>query len=476
VSYRRHTGVLRAAAAWLLSAALLAGVSTSPLQAVRAEPAAQLLVMSDIHFDPMAEPRLVDRLAATGPAEWQAIFDSAGNQGPSRYGKDTNWPLLRSALQQMKETLPKPAFVLLPGDFLAHQYRDKFDAAAHDRSDGAYRQFVRKTMEFLALQFEHAFPATPILPVLGNNDEDCGDYQLQPNGPFLADTLPILRTFLGDAGREPGLAAGWTSSGNVGVTVHGLRVLLANTIFFSRNYRNRCGSPASGDPGRATLAWLEAELTVARQAHQRVWLVYHIPPGIDGYATWRQGSCPDKIIPMWDQRYAQPFNDLLRRYGDTIAASFAGHTHMDDFRLVGDGSGYFGFVLITPALSPIFGQNPAFRSVTFDRAGEILDETTFGVTNLGEAGAAIPPRWRVEYTFRREWQLPRVDLDSLERLYAVITTVPEERALRHTLFPVSSPVYWTQDGGGAEAIRAYDCATGHVSVADFRQCWCGGRK
>jgi sphingomyelin phosphodiesterase acid-like 3 len=476
VRYSRQTGVLRAVAVGLLAAAMLAGAASAVRAAQGGPAAAQLLVMSDIHFDPMEEPGFVDRLAAAEPAQWRAIFESAGNHEPSRYGKDTNWPLLRSALQQMRVTLSKPAFVLLPGDFLAHQFRNKFDAVAHDHSDAAYRQFVRKTMQFLALQFTHTFPATPILPVLGNNDEDCGDYQLQPNGPFLADTLPILRAFLGDAGREPSLAAEWTSYGNAGITVQGFRVVLANTIFFSRNYQNRCGSSAGADPGRATLAWLDAELTAARRAHQRVWLVYHIPPGIDGYATWRQGSCPDHIIPMWDERYAQPFGDLLSRYGDTIAASFAGHTHMDDFRLVGDGSRYFGFVLITPALSPIFGQNPAFRTVTFDWAGSILDETTFGVTNLGEAGAAMPPRWRVEYTFSREWRLPRLDLASLEQLYAMITTVPEDRALWHTLFPVSSQVYWTQNRGGADEIRAYDCATGRVSVADYRQCWCGGGK
>ena len=128
---------------------------------MNAAPAAgRLLVMSDIHFDPMAEPGLVDRLAAAEPAQWPAIFDRAGDQNPARYGSDTNWLLLRSALQQMKQTLPRPALVPLPGDFLAHRFHHKFDAAASDHSDAAYRRFVRRTMQFLALQFEGDFPAT----------------------------------------------------------------------------------------------------------------------------------------------------------------------------------------------------------------------------------------------------------------------------------------------------------------------------
>ena len=171
------------------------------------------------------------------------------------------------------------------------------------------------------------------------------------------------------------------------MAVHGLRIIFPNTVFFSAHYRNACGSASAPDPGPATLAWLDAEFAAAKQAQERVWLVYHIPPGVDGYETLRQGACPGTIEPMWNQAYAEPFNALLQRYADTIAASFAGHTHMDDFRLLGDDSGYFAFVLITPAVSPIFGQNPAFRTVVYDPAGAILDQTTYDLTNLREAAA-----------------------------------------------------------------------------------------
>jgi sphingomyelin phosphodiesterase acid-like 3 len=137
--------------------------------------------------------------------------------------------------------------------------------------------------------------------------------------------------------------------------VHGLRIIFPNTVFFSSRYRNTCGSPDDADPGSTTLAWLETELTAATHAQERVWLVYHIPPGIDGFATLRRGSCPDTIVPMWKQTYAEPFYALMRRYSDTVVASFAGHIHMDDFRLLGGDDEYYGFVLITPALSPIYG-------------------------------------------------------------------------------------------------------------------------
>jgi sphingomyelin phosphodiesterase acid-like 3 len=473
----------RHAALAALAIALAIGLcgTASGQQAPPAEAAGQVLVMSDLHFDPMADPSLVDQLAAAEPEQWSAVLDSSSDRSLGRYGRDSNWMLLRFALQHMAKTLPKPALVLIPGDFLAHRFREEFDAAAKDHSDAAYRIFVRKTMQFLGEQLEQNFPATPILPALGNNDEECGDYQLQPNGPFLADTLPILRRLVGSAG-APGFDRDWQSYGNYSARVSSIRILSTNTNFLSVHYRNLCGSPADGDPGNATLAWLEAELAAAKEAREPVWLVYHIPPGIDGYATLRQGACPGTMIPMWDQAYPAVFLTLLKRYADTIAASFAGHTHMDDFRLIGDAEGRYGFALITPAVSPIFGQNPAFRTVVYGPQGGILDQTTYDLTNLPQATAAVggvPPEWRAEYTFTRQWGLPRVDLASLDHLYTQITDVPAQREQWQIIFPVSSPVYWVPFSGGsgqlAQAVRAFRCASGNLGPSDYGQCYCSSQ-
>ncbi len=430
--------------------------------------------MSDLHFDPMADPRLVDQLAAAEPEQWSAVLDGSGDRSLGRYGRDSNWMLLRSALRQMSETLPKPGFVLISGDFLAHGFRPEFDAAAKDHSDAAYRVFVRKTMQFLGQQLEQNFPATPILPALGNNDEECGDYELQPGGPFLADTLPILRRLVGSAG-GPGFDRDWQGYGNYSARVDGIRVLSTNTNFLSVHYRNACGSAADGDPGRATLAWLEAELAAAKEAQERVWLLYHIPPGIDGYATLRQGACPGTMIPMWDQTYAGAFLALLKRYADTVIASFAGHTHMDDFRLIGDAERPLWVCADHAGGEPDFWPESGFSDfVAIDAAGDILDQTTYDLTNLPQATTAaggVPPEWRAEYTFTRQWSLPRIDLPSLDHLYSLITDVPAERERWHMIFPVSSPVYWAPFSSGSEqlaqAIRAFRCASGNVAPSDL---------
>ncbi len=467
----------------MLAVILVAMLAWAPIAAAKAaDPsvAGQFLLFTDVHFNPMADPALVDRLAAAAPADWPAILEGSADKSLGRYGADTNWRLLRSALNQMKAALPHPAFLLITGDFLAHHFREQFDAAARDHADPAFRVFVDNTMRFLALQIEAAFPKIPILPALGNNDEVCGDFELQPNGPFLTDMLPLVQGLVD--GGKPDFGAAWTSYGNYSASVPGLRgvrLIFANTVFFSHRYRNACGMAGGADPAKATIAWLAAQLAAAERAHRRVWLAYHVPPGIDGFATWRLGSCPNHIIPMWADAYAQPVYALLRRYRATVTASFAGHTHMDDFRLVGDAGGDFAFAVITPAISPIFGQNPAFRTVAYDSAGSILDQTTYDLANLSETGSA-PPKWQAEYSFTREWRLPRVDLPSLERLYAMIGSVPADRERWHALFVASSPFYWQRAAGGgaseANGVRAAYCATGHTAIADFRQCWCGGGK
>ena len=461
----------------LAALAAIVGLGGAPPAAAEPAAAGRFLLLTDIHFNPMADPHLVERLAAGEPADWLPILNASADKSLGGYGADTNWRLLQSALEYMKAAAPHPAFVLITGDFLAHHFREQFNTAAREHSDAAFRGFVAKTMRFLALEIEATFPDTPILPALGNNDEICGDFEMQPNGPFLADMLPVVSGLVGNRA-DPDLGRDWTNYGNYSATVPGasrVRLIFANTVLFSRRYRNACGVPG-GDPGQATLTWLSAQLATAERRREHVWLAYHVPPGIDGFAMWHLGSCPDKLIPMWDQRYAQPAYALLRRYAGTVTASFAGHTHMDDFRLVGEGGHYFGFVLITPALSPIFGQNPAFRAVEYDAEGSILDQTTYDLTNLPEAGANQPANWQPEYAFRREWHLPSVALTDLERLYTMITTQPKDRALWHRLFVASSPYYWAHSSDAAVVIRAYDCATGQVSAGDFGRCWCGDKK
>lgn len=433
--------------------------------------AAEVLILSDLHFDPTANKALVDRLAQAQPEEWPAILASDDHR-LSGYGEDSNWKLLAAALAAASAE-PKPAFVLITGDFLVHQFRMKFDGAATDHRDAAFRVFVAKTMRFLALQLTQAFPDTPILATLGNNDDNCDDYTLRPSGSFLIDTVATVGNLIGtEAGPE--FQRSWLALGNYVVPNPALKdhlVVALNTNFLSPHYKNACGTAADGNPARATLAWLRQVLHEAEASHRKVWLAYHIPPGIDAPATSRKNSCPMTPAPMFAPAYAEQFHALMKRYRATITASFAGHTHMDGFRLMSDGGAAFGFVLMNPAVSPIFGQNPAFRRIILTEDGTIADETVHYLANLAAAASGAQPQWQMETRFDAAWGLPRYDLASLGALYRRISSEPAARDRWLDNYVVQGPARSAVTAAN-EAI--YRCTAGNDRTVDFQQCSCSG--
>ena len=132
----------------------------------------QFVWISDIHFNPMADPSLVRELESIEAAKWKSVLDRTSPGGFSQYKSDTNWWLLKSALEQFPKTNPHPAFVIVTGDLLAHDFPGMFREATHDENQQHYREFVLKTVQFLALELQRKFPTTKIFITPGNNDND----------------------------------------------------------------------------------------------------------------------------------------------------------------------------------------------------------------------------------------------------------------------------------------------------------------
>src|SRR5260370_16177442 len=84
--------------------------------------AEKFLAVSDIHFNPFADPAIVANLEAADVSQWNAILASSTVTSFSTYGSDLNDPLLRSAIGEMQKQLPSPAFVLISGEFIAHDF------------------------------------------------------------------------------------------------------------------------------------------------------------------------------------------------------------------------------------------------------------------------------------------------------------------------------------------------------------------
>ncbi len=205
-----------------------------------------------------------------------------------------------------------------------------------------------------------------------------------------------------------------------------------------------CATVSSDGPNEA-FAWLESQLKQAEAAHEKVWLMFHIPPGIDSYASIQKylgvlktapqqessaQACLSGVVPMWVPSWTAQVDALLEKYRGTVVASFSGHTHVDDFRVLDPGASDSPFVLITAAVSPIYNQNPSFRTITFGKDGSILDSSVYYLTNLIYASKSTPGEWQQEYRFsqaveastdRRSWLCRRFTTRfGVTRTHAVI--------------------------------------------------------
>lgn len=461
---------------------LLAGPAQS-----RSEPAShQFLIVSDFHFNPFADPTLVADLAAAPATAWEPILNRSQPAAYSPYGQDTNWWLLQSSLDAMRATLPRPALVMITGDLLAHGFPQKYAQATHDTNREHYRAFVLKTVEFFGWEVRRRFKKSQILLTPGNNDDECGDYQIAADGPFLSDTAGLAQKLASGGGAFP---AEWKALGSYIVkprALRGVRILSVNSVFFSNKYQatnfaTTC-SLVDSTAATRTFVWLESNLAQAKQANEKVWLMFHIPPGIDGFATMMQyrrmaaaaqGSTPDglcskAIVPMWKPVWTSSLEDIMQDYQSTIMATFAGHDHTDDFRIIHAGQAGGQFVLIDPPVSPIYGQNPSFRVVTFDQGGGLADQSTYYLTNLQAARSDVPGKWMKEYSFAEEWQSQQLNASSLKSVYDRIRTDPKARERWLTLLNVSS----SHDTVPANGIDSLDCAIAAVDPASYQACYC----
>ncbi len=430
--------------------------------------------ISDLHFDPFADPALVTRLESADFREWKKIFESSQRSGIGGYGQDTPYALLGSTLRAMREIDPKPDFIIFTGDFLAHDFPEHLSRYGRNRSEAAYRDFVEKTVKFLASEFRGSFPETPMVPAMGNNDSDCGDYGVEPGGGFLKAFARAWSPLLGKDGAAASFAetfpvGGYYSMANPALKGHRLVVLNAN-IFSSK--ARHCGPTESEDHGGKELCWLEWTLYRSRLKGEKVWILYHEPVGVDVYASLRgKGECGANIKMMLKQEYNAALLRIMEDNASIIDASFSGHTHMDDFRLVPGGGNPALFTHITPAVSPVFGTNPAFQRFVFDRkSGAIIDYATYSLRNFPAAKSDREARWEKEYDYGKVYGQKEYSPAALRSLYEILADSAALRADYMRYYSTGSAAGITNENW-----RAYWCAIGNVTAESFSSCYCDGK-
>jgi sphingomyelin phosphodiesterase acid-like 3 len=426
-----------------------------------------VLSLADFHFDPFYDPMLFPALVRSAPADWTPIFEGSQVTGYGQYGKDSNYNLFVSALRHAALAAPEAEIILLAGDWLAHGFAESYYEHAGNRDPQGLYEFIDKTIAFLTQRIREQFPRAAIYPALGNEDSYCGDYQLQPGGEFLRRTAETWKVFFTNGDNERAFLRMFPAGGYYAVSARATpkhRVIVLNTVFFSANYRNQCGNPQD-DPAGDEIRWLAAQLKDAAAKDEKVWLLYHIPPGIDASSTAAATSA-NPVVSFWQSGYLENFLALLDQYRDTIIFTLAGHAHMDDFRLVRDGrTNRSSFLVVTPAISPIFENNPGLHVLSYDRKTfSILDYTTY---QLDLAAAGPSQHWKEEYRFSRAYRLFPVTGSALETLLRSLQKDAQPRAMYSRYYNVSNT---TDPAITEQTWPIYWCAIDHLTVAAFEAC------
>ncbi|PFH35158.1 hypothetical protein BESB_060450 [Besnoitia besnoiti] len=317
-----------------------------------------------------------------------------------------------------------------------------------------------------------------------------------------------------------------------------LRVLCLNTVFYSRlawevardllqktgmTYEKRGETDIlEGSDPAGQFAWMERELQDARDNREQVLLVGHVPPGV----TLHFRSVLEHI-QQWRDPFVERYRALVLRYSDVVVAHLYGHVHADTLRVLSspqsppsapdspsgsaasaafedsassalaapsppassnDGGALcdawgpqpLQALLTAPAVSPVHGNNPAWRALFFAVQGDsrgaargaarvfLRDYVQFylplyGFLALPLAATQRPPRldFSREYAFASTYSLPCVSGRALARLAHAFAASP-------LLFGLYT--WHTESGGKEVSNRLRMCEARVGTTREYLQC------
>ena len=444
------------------------------------------IFVSDIHFDPFHDPGRARQLVAAPSSEWKAILSSPPSQNQQQAfddlqakcqakGVDTPPALLLSALSAMKVQQPGARFVMVSGDLVVHNFKCRYQTLFPTASSADYEAFVLKSISYVVAELRAAFPGLPVYATLGNNDSGCGDYHFDLESDFFAKAGSILALGLPAAGRQTAVRE-FAAEGNYSVMMaapmQNTRLVVLNDTLFSPKYKT-CSGEKDRKGAAAEAEWFEGQLEQARRLGERVWVMGHIPPGIDPFSTIKQfkdicaGSDPVNFMST------DEIPNLMVEYADVVKLGVFAHTHMDEIRLLEhSGSEESGArqvaVKMIASISPVHGNQPSFTVALIDAASAgMVDYAVIAASNQSGIGTT----WQTEYKFARTYHAAAFSTQALNRLIGIfhsdnVAGLPESKSYLRSYFAGDMSVlltpFWPQ----------YVCGLNNYSVKDYAACVC----
>jgi predicted phosphodiesterase len=424
------------------------------LMPMHAQPATgRVLVVSDIHLDPLAEKSIVQDLIARPANQWPQVLGRFSSAAFAKRGSDSNYSLMSAVLDAAAKKGPFD-YVIFQGDALRHHFREAFIATGG--SDHDFSSFATKTAVFVVDTLQRKFHA-PVLVTFGNNDSTCGDNRMDPGGAFFGD----LSNHLTVLSRSEDARSSFRSGGYYSIpnpSAPGQDIIVLNSVFWSQKY-SPC-IPGRLEPGRQELDWLASKLDEL-QPNRTAILVMHIPPGADVNAS--VGKCAE--TPFWKSQYLTRFAEILEKHRGAIRFALAGHTHRNDIRMLVDRNGQPMLAIsIVSSISPVYNNDPEFSVLTYaPRSGQLSDLVTYSL-DLSTGSPVL----REGHSLFRSYGIRTFDAESAASVVARIHA--GDKSARQT-YEANYAIGAPQSIPPGD-FAYYGCALTTLSESDYKSCVC----
>ena len=445
-----------------------------------------VVMLSDLHFDPYHDPAKFAKLRATPIEGWAKVLDEPASPKQAddfaalqttckARGEDSSWSVLADSLRAAHRQQMKPLFVTVSGDLLAHGFDCRFKTLLPGGTEQDATQFAEKTVAFVAMALRHVFTGVPVFLALGNNDSGCTDYQESPGSEFLKAAAQSFSLDVRDRASQQEIRTEFSDHGDYDVAMpkpmlHA-RIIVLENLFQSRYY-TACGGKHDASATDDQIAWLRGRLTAARQHHEAVWVMAHIPPGVDVYSSFHKfvlnpaGVCsvkePVQLLG------SDAFVNALTDFADVVRLAIFAHTHMDEVKLLHNDSGGAIAAKLVPSVSPVNGNTPSFVVGRVNSSTATL--MNYSVFARGTASGV----WSEEYDFGKMYSMPDYSAASVKKITDALTADKSgdgeaSRKYAKWFYPGDPGLYAL---GLHQIWPAYSCATAENGSAAFHDCMC----
>ncbi len=491
------SGGLSGVFAWVVVSCGVTGLTSGQaLAQIKAAPSSatvSVVMLSDLHLDPFHDPAKVPLLVKAPVEEWEAILNASDSADQlaefaavqqSCKGKrsvDAPYVLLSSALQAANDQAPDARFAVVSGDLLAHNFDCRYRAAmklpkAAQDDQSVSAAFAEKTTVFVMRLVERRFKHLPVYFALGNNDSRCNHNRLDVRDAYLKATGPAAIDGLAGASsaeREQALGT-YESAGYYAVTLAApmkrTRLLVLDDVYMMSNFSTCEGDAMDRKGADEQTAWLEKELDSARKHGEPVWVMGHLPPGVNALGTlakWR-GTCGNGGAETYLSSDA--LETALTSHADVVRLALFGHTHMDELHLLGNKASGVP-VKVVASITPVDGNLPSFTvGKVAPASATLMDFTVFVASNPTGVGTT----WTKEYGFRDTYHEGSYSATDLEDLIARMRadtegTGAEAQAYQRYFYKGMNPIplgpLWEK----------YVCSLDQPTAEGFKACACGTR-